>query len=233
MSEFDRLSLLNELNNNLKKLSVDARIEWAINHLPEKFMLSSSFGIHSVVSLHLLTRKIPRIPVVIIDTGYLFPETYKFIDKLTKELNLNLKIFRSNKSPAWQESIYGKLWEKGLQGIEKYNLINKVKPMKIALKFLSIKTWFAGLRNNQSDSRKNLKILEIQKNFFKFLPIVDWNNKKIYQYIKNNNLIIHPLWKQGYLSVGDIHTTNKWKPGQKTEETRFFGLKRECGLHEL
>ena len=42
----------------------------------------------------------------------------------------------------------------------------------------------------------------------------------------------HPLWDEGYLSVGDTHTTRKWEPGMAEEETRFFGLKRECGLHE-
>ncbi|MGP2691480.1 phosphoadenosine phosphosulfate reductase, partial [Serratia nevei] len=47
-----------------------------------------------------------------------------------------------------------------------------------------------------------------------------------------HGLSYHPLWEQGYLSVGDTHTTQKWEPGMSEEETRFFGLKRECGLHE-
>lgn len=230
----DQVLFFNELNKKLEKLSADKRIDWSINYLPKNFMLSSSFGIHSVVLLHLLIQKIPNIPVTVIDTGYLFPETYKFIDQLTEELNLNLKIFSAKKSPAWQESKYGKLWEQGLKGIEKYNFINKVKPMKSALETMSIKTWFSGLRRIQSDSRKKLKVLSIvQKKIFKMLPIVDWNNKKIYYYMRKNNLKFHPLWNQGYLTVGDIHTTSKWRPGEKTEKTRFFGLKRECGINEI
>lgn len=233
ISELDKSIILEEENKKLEKLSADERIIWAINNLPKKFVLSSSFGIQSVVSLHLLTRYLPEIPIILIDTGYMFPETYNFIDKLKKKLNLNLKVFRAKKSAAWQEARYGKLWEQGLEGIEKYNLMNKVKPFKKALKKLKIKTWFAGLRNQQSKSRKNLKIISIQNKIFKILPILDWNNKKIYYYIKKNNLEFHPLWNKGYLSVGDIHMTNKWKPGQKAEDTRFLGLKRECGIHEL
>ncbi|SQB42348.1 phosphoadenosine phosphosulfate reductase [Citrobacter koseri] len=54
----------------------------------------------------------------------------------------------------------------------------------------------------------------------------------MYQYLQKHGLKYHPLWDQGYLSVGDTHTTRKWEPGMAEEETRFFGLKRECGLHE-
>lgn len=228
----ERVKILNNINNKLEKLSTNERIDWSIQNLPKNFILSSSFGIQSIVSLHLLTIKIPKIPIILIDTGYMFPETYKFIDQLTDELNLNLKIFRSKQSSAWQESKYGKLWEKGIKGIKKYNYINKIEPMQYALKYLSVNTWFAGLRNSQSKSREKLKILSIKNEIFKFLPIIDWSNQKVYRYIKKNKLKLHPLFYKGYLSIGDIHTTNKWKPGKKIEDTRFFGLKRECGLHE-
>ncbi|ONF89520.1 hypothetical protein BXA16_03695 [Salmonella enterica subsp. enterica serovar Typhimurium] len=67
---------------------------------------------------------------------------------------------------------------------------------------------------------------------FKVLPIIDWDNRTVYQYLQKHGLKYHPLWDQGYLSVGDTHTTRKWEPGMAEEETRFFGLKRECGLHE-
>lgn len=223
---------LDKINYSLNKLSAEKRIDWSIDNLPQEFALSSSFGIQSIISLHLITSKIPSIPIILIDTGYMFPETYNFIDMIKKKLNLNLNIFRSKKSPAWQEAKYGKLWEQGLKGINKYNYINKVIPMKKALKKLNVKTWFAGLRKDQSQTRKKLNFLSIQKNTFKFLPILDWNDKKAYDYIKNNKLDLHPLWNKGYLSIGDVHTTHKWNNKMKKEEARFFGLKRECGIHE-
>ena len=72
----------------------------------------------------------------------------------------------------------------------------------------------------------------VQRGVFKVLPIIDWDNRTIYQYLQKHGLKYHPLWDEGYLSVGDTHTTRKWEPGMSEEETRFFGLKRECGLHE-
>ncbi|MGF2004860.1 phosphoadenosine phosphosulfate reductase family protein, partial [Lactococcus lactis] len=89
-----------------------ARVEQAIEHLPGEYVLSSSFGAQAAVMLHLVNEVVPGIPVILIDTGYLFPETYRFIDELTVRLRLNLKTYRSDASPAWQESRYGKLWDK-------------------------------------------------------------------------------------------------------------------------
>ncbi|MDC9591302.1 phosphoadenylyl-sulfate reductase [Xenorhabdus sp. XENO-10] len=225
-------TLLAEINQQLELLDAHARVRWALEHLPGEFVLSSSFGIQATVCLHLVTQEYPDIPVVLTDTGYLFPETYQFIDKLTEKLNLNLKIFRAVHSPAWQETRYGKLWEQGIEGIERYNQINKVEPMNRALKTLQAQSWFAGLRRQQSESRTKLPVLAIQRGVFKILPIIDWDNRQVHQYLTKHGLEYHPLWEQGYLSVGDIHTTQKWEPGMSEEQTRFFGLKRECGLHE-
>lgn len=223
---------LAEINVSLEKLSAQERVQWALENMPGEFALSSSFGIQAAVSLHLVTQQKPDIPVILTDTGYLFPETYQFIDSLTEQLGLNLQIFRAEQSPAWQEARYGKLWEQGVEGIEKYNHINKVEPMNRAIQTLGVQTWFAGLRREQSGSRAHLPVLAVQRGVFKILPIIDWDNRQVFQYLKEHGLSYHPLWDQGYLSVGDTHTTKKWEEGMKEEETRFFGLKRECGLHE-
>lgn len=225
------LALAN-VNGQLETLTAEQRVEWALDYLPGAFVLSSSFGIQAAVCLHLVTRVRPDIPVILTDTGYLFPETYQFIDQLADKLKLNLQVFRAAQSPAWQEARYGKLWEQGVEGIEKYNQINKVEPMNRALETLGANTWFAGLRREQSGSRANLPVLAVQRGVFKILPIIDWDNRWIYQYLMEHSLNFHPLWEQGYLSVGDTHTTQKWEPGMSEEETRFLGLKRECGLHE-
>ncbi|WP_312239988.1 phosphoadenosine phosphosulfate reductase [Pantoea sp.] len=232
LPKVERILAIAETNAQLEKRSAEERVSWALENLPGAFVLSSSFGIQAAVSLHLVTRLRPDIPVILTDTGYLFPETYRFIDELTDKLDLNLQVFRAETSPAWQEARYGKLWEQGVEGIEKYNQINKVEPMNRALETLGARTWFAGLRRDQSGSRANLPVLAIQRGVFKILPIIDWDNRQVYQYLKQHNLKYHPLWDEGYLSVGDTHTTKKWEPGMAEEETRFFGLKRECGLHE-
>lgn len=232
LPKVERVMALAEVNTQLEAFSAQERVLWALENLPGEAVLSSSFGIQAAVSLHLVSQAKPGIPVILTDTGYLFPETYRFIDELTEKLDLNLQVFRAGQSAAWQEARYGKLWEQGVEGIERYNQINKVEPMSRALETLNGRTWFAGLRRDQSSSRANLPVLAIQRGVFKVLPIIDWDNRQVHQYLKAHGLGYHPLWDEGYLSVGDTHTTRKWEPGMAEEETRFFGLKRECGLHE-
>ena len=232
LTKEQQVAALADTNAELEALSAQERVAWALEHLPGEFVLSSSFGIQAALMLHLVSQQKRDIPVILTDTGYLFPETYQFIDQLTERLQLNLKVYRAELSAAWQEARYGKLWEQGVEGIERYNQLNKVEPMARALSELNAKTWFSGLRREQSGSRGNLPVLAIQRGRFKFLPVIDWSNKDVFYYFKKHDLPYHPLWEQGYLSVGDTHTTTKWEPGMSEEQTRFFGLKRECGLHE-
>ena len=232
LDKTQRTEALAEVNTLLESKTALDRVKWAVDNLENELVLSSSFGIQAAVCLHLITTVKTDIPVILTDTGYLFPETYQFIDRSTEQLNLNLKIYRAEQSSAWQEARYGKLWKQGIEGLTQYNLINKVEPMQRALKELNAKTWFSGLRRDQSSTRGALPVLSIQNGCFKFLPIIDWSNKDVFYYLKENGLDYHPLWDEGYVSVGDVQTSQPLEAGMSEEDTRFFGLKRECGLHE-
>ncbi|NVK55051.1 MAG: phosphoadenylyl-sulfate reductase [Alteromonadaceae bacterium] len=221
------------INQVLETLDAQQRVQWAMKYLPGNHIVSSSFGAQSAVMLHLLTNVKPDIPVVLTDTGYLFPETYQFIDELVAKLKLNLQVYRADISPAWQEARFGRMWEQGINGIERYNKLNKVEPMQRALKELQAGTWFAGLRRSQSDSRQQLPVLQRAGAQFKLYPVIDWSNKDLHYYLKEHDLSYHPLWEQGYVSIGDWHTTQSLQEGMSEQDTRFFGLKRECGLHEF
>jgi len=227
---------MNELKENitsydLEKKSANQRIDWAIQNFSGNIFMSTSFGIQSAVMLHIITQKIPNIPIIFIDTGYLFPETYEFAERLSKQLKLKVLTFKSLMEPKEQELKYGKLWEKGIEGLNKYNYLNKVEPMKRAIKELNSRAWFAGIRREQSQSREEKPVIEIQNDVTKIYPIIDWDDKKIDTYLKKNNLPYHPLWNKGYVSVGDWHSSKPLSPNMKPEETRFNGVKRECGLH--
>ena len=223
---------LRETSARLEQASASERLAWASKQFGARLVLSSSFGAQAAVMLHLAAQTRADIPVIFIDTGYLFPETYEFAENLAKQLEVNLIVYRSKRSPAWQESIDGKRWEQGVEGIEAYNQENKVEPMNRALDELNAAAWLAGLRRQQSASRENLPVLALAKGRVKVHPIIDWTDKNVHDYLKANDLPYHPLWEQGYISIGDIHTTRKLEDGMSEEETRFFGLKRECGLHE-
>ena len=220
-----------KLEARLLALSAEERVDWALEHLPGQHVLSSSFGAQSAVSLHLLTQRLPEMPVVVVDTGYLFPETYRFIDELTERLSLNLHVVRPHLSPAWLQARYGELWNQGREGLDRYNRLAKVEPMQRALVDLGTGTWFAGLRRQQSLSRTNAPVLDYRQGRWKVHPIVDWTDRDVGMYLRRYDLPYHPLWDQGYVSIGDTHTTRRWEPGMREEDTRFFGIKRECGLH--
>src|SRR5580658_432853 len=158
---------LADINRGFASLAAQKRIEQAAELLPAEYVLTSSFGAQAAVMLHLTNTVIPRIPVILIDTGYLFPETYRFIDELTSRLDLNLKVFRSDASPAWQESRFGKLWDQGLNGIERYNRINKQEPLERALRELGAETWFSGLRRVQSQCRARTEPIEFKRGRYK------------------------------------------------------------------
>jgi phosphoadenosine phosphosulfate reductase len=222
---------LSEISANLEKVTAEERVRWALERFRPDVMLSTSFGIQSAVLLHMVTQQWPDIPVVMVDTRYLFPETYRFADELTERLKLNLKVYRAPVSAAWLEARHGKLWEHGVEGIERYNQINKVEPMQRAIRELHARGWITGLRRQQARSRKEVGVLQKQGELVKIQPIIDWTDRMVYEYLKKYDLPYHPLWEQGYVSIGDVHTTRPLSANITEEETRFFGLKRECGLH--
>lgn len=222
---------LAELNTWLAGRSAQQRIEWALESLSGEHALSSSFGAQSAAALHLATQARPDLPVILVDTGYLFPETYRFVDQLSERLSLNLKVYRPQVGIAWMEARMGRLWEQGVDGITHYNRLRKVEPMQRALNELGVRTWIAGLRRSQASTRADIDFLQIKDGRWKLHPLADWSDRDIGQYLARHDLPYHPLWNQGYVSIGDVHTTRPLEPGMREEDTRFFGLKRECGIH--
>ena len=224
---------LDELNAWLGRQSALERVRWALESLSGGHALSSSFGAQSAVCLHLSTQQRPELPVILVDTGYLFPETYRFVDTLRERLRLNLKVYRPLLGSAWHEARFGKLWEQGREGLAAYNHAHKVEPMQRALRELEVRTWIAGLRRSQSDSRAHRDFLQLQDGRWKLHPIADWSDRDVWRYLQQHALPYHPLWHEGYVSIGDVHSTVRWQAGMREQDTRFFGLQRECGLHEL
>ncbi len=233
LSELRRSGCLDAINTELEAMSAADRVSWALSTLPTQLIMTSSFGAQSAVLLHLMTRQWPDIPVVFLDTGYLFPETYAFADELTDRLGLNLHVYQSSISNAWQEARHGQQWQEGESGLKAYNRINKVEPMQRALRELEAGTWFSGLRRQQADSRQDLDVISIRGEQIKVHPLIDWTNQAIHQYLKQHDLPYHPLWEKGYVSIGDTHSTRPITDVEDLSGTRHHGLFRECGIHEI
>ena len=131
-------------NEELAALPAAERIRRAHERWGDSLVMSTSFGVQSAVLLHLANTVVPGIPVIFVDTGYLFPETYRFAQELTDRLELNLKLYTPRRTSAMQEAVEGKRWEKDIADLEAYNLENKVEPMNRALRELDLSKCIQG-----------------------------------------------------------------------------------------
>lgn len=221
------------INRQLENAEALSMVEWSAETFNDGLVMSTSFGIQAAVVLHLATSVFPDIPVIWVDTGYLPAETYKFADQLTQRLQLNLKVYQSPLSPARMEALHGKLWEQNdVEAFNRYNQIRKVEPMQRALQKLKATAWIAGLRKDQTKHRQSLDRIEKQEGLYKIYPILNWNSREIYKYLSAHDLPYHPYFDLGYVTVGDWHSSRPLTADDDNErDTRFRGLKQECGLH--
>ncbi len=224
---------LKTINQTYADADAATLVDWGYQTFGDRMVLSTSFGIQSAVMLHLATQVNPNIPIIWVDTGYLPAETYRFADEMTARLNLNLKVYQSPISPAHMEARYGRLWEMGtVEALNEYDQIRKVEPMQRALRELNAAAWLAGLRSNQTDHRKTLDRIGMQGDRYKLLPILNWHSRDIYQYLMKYDLPYHPYFDKGYVTVGDWHSSRPLSMDDDDErDTRFQGLKQECGIH--
>jgi phosphoadenosine phosphosulfate reductase len=205
-----------------------AEVAWADRVFSAHLVVSTSFGIQSAVILHLVSRMLPHVPVVFVDTGYLFPETYRYAAELTELLQLDVRRYAAAESPEAMEQRCGKLWESDL---DEYHRLRKVEPMRRALAELDARAWIAGLRADQTTFRSTLDPVTVQDGIFKVHPILRWRAQDVYYYMEHYGLPQHPLWEKGYTRVGDWHSSSAVGGGDDDKQGRFDGRAEECGLH--
>jgi phosphoadenosine phosphosulfate reductase len=222
---------LDQQNRALGASTPEELIEWASERFGEKLIASTSFGATSAVMLHLVHRLAPRTRIICVDTGYLFAETYQFAEELIKRLDLDVRFYAAQMSPARQEALYGKLWEQGEEGVKRYLQINKVEPMQRAIRELGAEGWMAGLRSEQTDHRAGLRRIDRQDGRLKIHPILHWTGEQIASYMERYDLPYHPMFEQGYRSIGDHHSTIPTTADMDPRDGRILGKTRECGLH--
>ena len=228
MASDDRTQLV-LFNTEALEEGARAQLQWAKRRFDDCLIVSTSFGIQSAVILHLVSTTLPGTPVVFVDTGYLVPETYRYAEQLTKLLDLDVRTYGAEMSPAEMEQRFGKLWETDL---DEYHRIRKVEPMRRALEELCSDAWIAGLRADQTTFRSTLDPVTLQNGIYKVHPILRWRSKDVYYYMQQHDLPQHPLWEKGFTRVGDWHTSSAVTEGtDDNRQARFDGRAEECGLH--
>ena len=223
-------------NAALTSLDPNGQLRWGLENFGESFALTTSFGIQSAVLLHMASRLGASVPVIWVDTGYLAPETYRYARQLGELLPIRLVVAQAEMSPARMEALEGRLWETGnLEDLERYHQLRKVQPLDQALERLGIRCWASGVRGNQTDHRSTMAPLGQVRGRWSLRPLLAWSARDVYYYLEEHGLPRHPLFEQGYSSVGDWHSSGP-DLGEGASESgsrasRFSGLKQECGIH--
>ena len=210
-------------------------IKYAVEKYPRVFA-ACSFGKDSRVIVDLVKQAKPDLQFIGIDTGYEFPETMTFADKLVKETGMNFFWARASEEAKKKiDQEYGDSFIKN----DQYKCC-EMKIPAIESHMKNYDAWITGLRRDETETRKNIKLVEVGK-IVKVNPIAFWTKDDVWQYIKENKLSYHPLYDAGYASLGCKPCTTEGKvrsgggrQGQFERAGRFSGTNhagQECGLH--
>ena len=224
--EIDRIA------RELESLAPEQALETVLTlNQNAQYCLTSSFQAEDMVTTHLLKQRIPNLPVLFLDTGYHFSQTYEYRDRMAKQWALNLVNVIPAQSVMEQESEFGILYR---SEPTRCCQLRKVEPLLRSLQSFDI--WFTGLRREQSPTRKNLKKIELHvlptgKTLWKVSLLADWNWAQVLQYTDSHSIPYLPQYDEGYLSIGCQPCTALPSDPDNPRSGRWGGQKLECGIH--
>jgi phosphoadenosine phosphosulfate reductase len=197
----------------------------------EDVCVTSSFQAEDMVVVHLVREAIGNVPVIFLDTGYHFAETYEYRDRLAHEWNLNLVNVLPQLTVAEQESQFGILNQ---AAPDRCCGMRKVGPLFASLEPYGL--WFTGLRREQAKSRANLQTVDTftlptGKQLLKLSPLTEWSNRDVWQYAAQYDIPLLSLYEKGYTSIGCEPCTSLPFDPDNPRSGRWGGRKQECGIH--
>src|SRR5215213_8766564 len=227
---------LETLNAVFEKQQPAQVVDWAARQFGDGLVMSSSFGAESAMLIHMATQVLPRVRVIFVDTGYLFPETHAFLEQLRRRLDLNVWAYRTKNDPFGYLKAHGEgdpAWRKD---VDACCAANKNEPMERAMRDLVPAAWLRGIRRQQAETRKAARFVEwsTRYNCYAVSPLLNWGGREIHAYMKKHDLPYHPLWEKGYLSIGcnPLSCTRAVQPGEDPRAGRWAGEgKVECGIN--
>jgi phosphoadenosine phosphosulfate reductase len=225
--------MFNPLNAEaLENYGAEALLNMLLDqHTNSRVCLTCSFQAEDMIVLSLLKNRIPDVPVLFLETGYHFADTYHFRDRIAAEWKLNVVNVLPQKTVEQQEAEFGILYR---EDPAKCCQLRKVEPLMKSLEPFDI--WFTGLRREQSPTRKNLKKVEHHRlpsgnTLLKVSLLADWTWKQVWEYTGKQGLSYLPQYDQGYLSIGCEPCTAIPVDPANPRSGRWSGKKLECGIH--
>ena len=220
------------LNKRFETTHPTEIIRWAVETFRPDVALTSSFGADSAAIIHMALQADARLSIRTVDTGFLFPETLQFTDALRRRFDLNLTVIRTTLSD--QESARLKR-DHATSPIDEKYCCGEYKREATERALAGLRCWIAGLMRVEAASRRNTPIVEqLSSGLVKVAPIAAWTQKQIYDYMQQHQLPYHPLWAQGYTSIGcALHMAKPVDPNDP-RSGRWAGTdKTECGIHDI
>jgi phosphoadenosine phosphosulfate reductase len=216
-------------NARLENAAPEEILKWVWDLFGDDMIASSSFQTQSVPLLHMISKAVPKLKIVFVDTGFHFPETLAFRDTLVARLDLNLLVVEPQIKGEEFSGLYGPLYA---QSADACCFYNKIVPFQLTLENYS--AWISGIRRDQTDNRRNTPIVG-QHPFLpvvKISPLVNWTAEEVEAYIDLHDLPRHPLYTQGYRSIGCKPCTLPTHAQEDARRGRWPDLvKNECGMH--
>ena len=225
-----------DLSRLLKGKSIEESLKILVSLFPDKVLFTTSFGAEDQVITHFIFENNLPIEIAALDTGRLFPETYKVFNETIKKYQKKIKVYFPD-----HEAVESMVTEKGPHSFyySKENRLEccrlrKVVPLNRALNDKEI--WISGIRASQSDNRSHMDWFEYDedKKLFKFYPLFNWSYEKVMNFIKDNNVPYNILHNKNFVSIGCEPCTRAVKPGENFRSGRWWwetGGQKECGLH--
>jgi phosphoadenosine phosphosulfate reductase len=206
-------------------------VHWAAETFGDGLAMTSSFQQQSLTLLHIVSTVAPHLSIFFLDTGYHFKETLAFRTCVAEQLGLNVHDIRPETNREEQDAKYGPDLPSTNPDLCCY--LNKVLPLQKTMK--NYRAWITGIRRDQSPARVDAPILDIrQDGIVKIAPLANWGSDAVQRYMTFHQLPKHPLYEQGYKSIGCAPCTRPIQDGETERAGRWSGKRKtECGLHTV
>lgn len=220
---------LEAANRDLEAATPESILAWTWETFRPDVILTCSFQHDGVALAHMLRDIAPTVPVVFVDTGFHFPETLAYRDEIARRFGIEI----TQLQPIMPREEFAQR-----HGLDLYARdpdlcchINKVEPLK---RFLpGVRAWINGRRRDQGAGRSRIHVIEaFAGGLCKVNPLVGWGARDTFQYMQRHGIPLHPLFEQGYTSIGCAPCTRPLLAGESERDGRWAGTgKTECGLH--
>jgi len=207
------------LSDSFEVAPASAAVRWAVDTFHPYLCMTASMT--DAVLIDIAVKVEPSIEVVFIDTGYHFPETLETVESVRRRYGLNLRVMTV---PHHDEE----LWK-----IDPQNCCSAVKVGQLDRALAGKLAWMSGLRRCEAPTRAAAPIVGRDlRGLVKVNPIANWSDDDVAGYIRDHDVPVNPLLRQGYTSIGCMPCTRPTTPGEHARAGRWSGLdKTECGLH--